>query len=123
MRRRSKPDKSSWPELSKTASQSKKLVTSGKKRKMVLTMKSARYTRRSTREMRRIFQYFLSGLAGAGSVSAGMATALSNELRVGFMLGTPLLEHAGNHLVQRRVLHAHVHHGVAIQDHGQHLGH
>ena len=32
------------------------------------------------------------------------------------------LEDAGDHLIQRRILHAHVHHGVAIENRGQHLG-
>src|SRR5437899_1007272 len=101
MPRRSKPDSSFWREPSKTASQRRKLVTRGRKRKMVLTMKSARYTSRSTREMRRIFQYFLSGLPGGGRAKAASARTASDKLRAVFMLGTPLLEDTGNHLVER----------------------
>src|SRR5438876_1096204 len=36
--------------------------------------------------------------------------------------GVGLLEDAGDDLVERRVLHAHVNHGVVVEDGGEHLG-
>src|SRR4051794_18438 len=39
-----------------------------------------------------------------------------------FVILASLLEDARDHLVQRRVLHAHIHHGVAVEDRAEGLG-
>src|SRR5580704_12428173 len=66
--------------------------------------------------MRRIFQYFFSGAAGAS------ATAPSDMLNARFMLGACLFKHLGNDSVKRRILHAHVDDRVTVQNLRQHVG-
>src|SRR5437773_561465 len=44
-------------------------------------------------------------------------------LVLAFMLPLPFLKHAGDDLVERRVLHADVHHRVAVENDGQQLRH
>src|SRR5579871_1280301 len=89
---------------------------------------------RSMSETRKIFTYLRRG-AGRGARGEGItATDESGSSGIGLypsplvprpaLLFRPsLFEDAGNHLIQRRVLHAHVQHGVAIQDRPEDVGH
>src|SRR5438067_1673206 len=82
-------------------------------------MKSIRYAMRSMSEARKMFTYFFSTARGFNA--GGGSSELPNAL---VMAGASLLEHAGDHLVERRVLHAHVHDGVLVENriqHGRHL--
>src|SRR5215472_7085375 len=70
-------------------------------------------------ETRKMFAYLRTAQPGAraGGPCPGAASA-SN----GFMAYPALLEDARDHLVERRVLDAHVDDGVAIEDLAEHLG-
>src|SRR5205807_10415077 len=54
---------------------------------------------------------------------SGSWTARSAGLLIGVMAGAGLLENAGDDLVQRRILNAHVDDRVAIEDGAEHLAH
>ena len=58
-----------------------------------------------------------AAVAGDRLSSAGVARASG-----GVMGGAGLLEDSGDDLFQRRFLHAHVGHGVPVEDRRQHLG-
>src|SRR5438552_411215 len=93
---------------------------------------------RSIKEMRKILLYFWNAVSsrprGLGPDQGGpiacpsRLAALDSAFRslggkAGLMVGMGLLENAGNHLIQRRILDAHVHERVPLQDGSQHLGH
>src|SRR5947209_10475216 len=96
------------------------VVTIGRKRRTVPRRKSPRYVSRSMSEMRRILTYLRYRARATGSragASTGLMVVPSPVQRLAF------LEHAGNSLIERRILHAHVQHGVLVQNNGQQLGH
>src|SRR5437764_5567425 len=68
---------------------------------------------RSTSDVRKMFRYFRSTRPGPRRGRAASD---------GFMPHLPLLEDAGDDLVQRRVLDADVGDGVAVEDGAEHLG-
>src|SRR4051794_34511894 len=117
------------------ACQSRMVVIIGRRRMKVPSRKSPRYAIRSTSEARKIRRYFRSvasdrhagGRAGAGSGSAGAAgrraVGVGATMSGGLMALATLLEDAGDEVLERRVLHAHVGHGVAVEDRPQDLGH
>src|SRR4051812_8363432 len=90
------------------------VVIIGKKRRSVPRKKSPRYVMRSMSETRRIFVYLRS---------VHRTRPASVCVMVGLVASASLLEDMGDHLVQRRILNAHVHDGVAVEDDAQHLRH
>src|SRR5947207_1072055 len=97
------------------------VVTIGRKRRNVDRKKSPRYVIRSMREMRTMRLYLRRPSRGrrAGGARMGPPSAVGSN---GLMLGVSLLEDAGDDLVERRVLHAHVEYRIALQDGAQDLG-
>src|SRR5439155_15995252 len=74
---------------------------------------------RSMRETRRILLYLRkarTNVARDGRRSASAGGVIS------FMMGTCFLKDAGDDLVQRRILNAHIDHGVAVENHAENLG-
>src|SRR5437588_10026587 len=95
------------------------VATIGRNRSTVPTRKSMRYTIRSPSETRKILAY----LGNAVPNPAGAKVrAPSGDGLTGLMLCPPFFKHLGNHLVQRRILHAHVDNGVPVEDGGKRFG-
>src|SRR5437899_1576789 len=86
---------------------------------------------RSTSEMRKILRYFRrlasagreppDGGTKAGDLRPPLAE-MPGESDTLFMASAALFENAGDHLVQGRVLHAHVHDRVLVENQSEHLG-
>src|SRR5438105_10756233 len=89
--------------------------------------KSPRYVMRSISEVRRMFQYFRTrcerkdegGRMKDESDRFILPPSSFILLLFPFMPGLPLFKDTGDHLIQRRVLHAHVHHGVTVENRRQ----
>src|SRR6266852_2692805 len=119
------------------ACQSKIVVTMGMKRRMVARKKSPRYVIRSISATRRILVYLRNPRTaeirnakseiriwdlGFGISALGVSNSGSTGFVLGFMVNTSFLKDTCNHLVQRRILDAHVDDGVAVEDRAQDLG-
>src|SRR4051812_11764873 len=115
------------------ACHSRMVVIIGRNRRSVPSRKSPRYAIRSTSEARQILVYLRTAATGPRGERKGPACA-SGRGRRGVGVGAAsasggvmglatLLEDARDHLFERRLLHADVGHGVAVQDHSQDLGH
>src|SRR5438132_14304112 len=87
----------------------------GRNRKTVPRRKSPRYVNRSISEMRKMLKYFRTPWSSPKGCRSSASTAPSDRLMAGLLVRAALLENAGNDLVERRVLHAHVHNGVAVE--------
>src|SRR5438552_16390453 len=91
---------------------------------------------RSIRETRKILVYLRnprkivrSGERPSGRTESGRSfdparvhNSASAGFVIGFMMNTSFLKKAGNHLIQRWVLDAHVDHGITVEDRAQDLG-
>src|SRR4051812_3047594 len=102
------------------ACHSRMVVTIGRKRRMVPSRKSPRYAMRSMRDARRMFQYLRTERTVRHAAGGGAA---STRLMTDLLARVALLENAGDHLVERRILDTHVHHGVAVEDDAEHFRH
>src|SRR5438874_6530833 len=84
---------------------------------------------RSMSDTRRMFQYFLTPEKGdaarfdpaRSNASKRAASPFSGDM-LHLRCDPALLENAGDDLIERRVLHAHVNNGVTIKDDAEHLG-
>src|SRR5579871_566223 len=113
------------------------VVTMGRKRRIVARKKSPRYVIRSISETRMILVYLRSPRmrkepgeprsartpsSGRSTNSVGVGNAGSAGVVSGFMVDTSFLKDAGNHLIKRRILDAHIDDRVTIEDRAQHFG-
>src|SRR5262245_25213248 len=87
-------------------------------RSMSEVPKMRQYLRRARSAERRAPGALRSALRAPRS-----ALRASLGMTIGLMAGMSLFEHAGDHLIQGRIMDAHVDHGVLIKDDAKRFGH
>src|SRR5947209_5129980 len=98
----------------------------GRNRRVVPSMKSARYTMRSVKDARKTFAYLTRGERCGGSATGADRDTLSPASGIasaGLMARLPFLEDTSDDLVERRVLNADVDDREPVQDRAQDVRH